>query len=159
MNAERRGATRVPVGFYVNEIIEERLRSSFATNLSASGLFLERTFESDRETPSREVHRGDVQLEIPLPGTTESLWVRGEVVYDSCGSVFHGRAVRFVAMARAHRQFLRGWLEDVASEVQEVVSTSVGVSIVRPPRYAGPRTHRYSATLPVSLAATGHEAA
>jgi hypothetical protein len=51
-----------------------------------------------------------VQLEIPLPTTSDSIWAKGEVVYDRIDALFHGTAVRFTGMARRHEQLLRDWL-------------------------------------------------
>jgi hypothetical protein len=51
-----------------------------------------------------------VQLEIPLPEAGETLWAKGEVVYDRFDSLFHGTAIRFASMARAHQRMLREWL-------------------------------------------------
>ena len=34
---------------------------------------------------------------LPLPGLSEPLWARGEVIYDRVDGLFHGQAIRFVA--------------------------------------------------------------
>jgi hypothetical protein len=55
-----------------------------------------------------------VQLEIPLPQTGDSIWARGEVIYDRFDALFHGTAVRFTGMARLHQRWLREWLRETS---------------------------------------------
>ena len=72
----RRRSQRQNVGFYLNQIIDDAPLRSFTTDLSAIGLYMER--------PAGPLDRRShtIQLEIPLPGAGETLWARGEVVYD-----------------------------------------------------------------------------
>ncbi len=129
MDHDRRQAARVPVGFYLNLLVDDRPYRCFTTNLSASGLYMEKVLTHV------ERRRDTVQVEIPLPGAGEPLWARAQVVYDCFDALFHGTAVRFTAMARRHRAALRGWLrEELASTMTgEVVVAGPGVSIFRPP--------------------------
>jgi len=104
MSQNRRRSQRLPVGFYVEQIIDEAPHRCFTSDLSAVGLYMERL-----ATPlSRQ--QGIVQVEIPLPDTGDSLWAKAEVVYDRFDALFHGTAVRFTAMARSHQRLLRDWL-------------------------------------------------
>lgn len=104
MSQNRRRSERLPVGFYVDQIIGDDLHRCFTTDLSALGIFVERVAEPlDRSTSV-------VQLEIPLPELGETLWAKGEVVYDRFDPLFHGMAIRFAGMARAHQRMLREWL-------------------------------------------------
>jgi hypothetical protein len=57
-----------------------------------------------------------VQLEIPLPHTSDSIWAKGEVIYDRVDALFHGTAVRFTGMARCHQRLLREWLRETGKE-------------------------------------------
>lgn len=99
----------MPVGFYIEQFIEDEPHRSFLSDLSAAGLYMERPVE----LLSR---RSDVvQVELPLPGE-EPLWAKCEVVYDRFDSLFHGTAVRFTAMARRHQRLLREWLRETSSE-------------------------------------------
>ena len=107
--SNRRQAPRSPVGFYIEQFIEDEPHRSFLTDLSAAGLYMERPIE----LLSR---RSDVvQVELPLPGE-ETLWAKCEVVYDRFDSLFHGTAVRFTGMARRHQRLLREWLRETSSE-------------------------------------------
>lgn len=119
----RRQSQRLPVGFYIEQIIEDEPHRSFMSDLSAAGLYMERPFE----LLSRRSNV--VQVELPLPGD-ETLWAKCEVVYDRFDSLFHGTAVRFTAMARKHQRLLREWLRETSSEQR----------VLEPRRHAMPST-------------------
>jgi hypothetical protein len=104
--SNRRRSERLPVGFYVDQIVGNDLHRCFTTDLSALGIFVERVAEPMRRSSAI------VQLEIPLPDSSDTLWAKGEVVYDRFDSLFHGTAIRFAGMARAHQKMLREWLWD-----------------------------------------------
>jgi hypothetical protein len=107
--SNRRRSERLPVGFYVDQIVGNDLHRCFTTDLSALGIFVERVAEPMRRSSAI------VQLEIPLPEAGETLWAKGEVVYDRFDSLFHGSAIRFAGMARAHQRMLRDWLWETQS--------------------------------------------
>ncbi|MBN1655799.1 MAG: hypothetical protein JXA30_18685 [Deltaproteobacteria bacterium] len=90
----------------MTQIISEQPHRCFTTDLSAIGLYAERLVEPF-ERNSRIV-----QIEIPLPGTSDAIWAKGEVVYDNFDSLFHGTAIRYTAMARFHQRMLREWLRE-----------------------------------------------
>lgn len=94
------------MGFYVDQVVGNDLHRCFTTDLSALGIFVERVAEPMQRSSSI------VQLEIPLPDSSDTLWAKGEVVYDRIDSLFHGQAIRFAGMARAHQKMLREWLWD-----------------------------------------------
>ena len=128
MDEDRRQATRVPVGFYLSQLVDDEPHRCFTTNLSASGLYMEKVL-----TPM-DRRRDVVQLEIPLPGLGDPLWTKAEVVYDCFDALFHGTAIRFTAMARKHRRLLREWVHSqMASVTPGEVVYAGGVSIFRPP--------------------------
>jgi hypothetical protein len=108
MNQNRRRSERLPVGFYVDQIVSEQPHRCFTTDLSAIGLYMERL-----STPLQR-STSVVQLEIPLPQTGDAIWAKGEVIYDRFDALFHGTAVRFTGMARLHQRWLREWLRETA---------------------------------------------
>ena len=67
MGTNRRRSERLPVGFYVDQIVGNDLHRCFTTDLSALGIFVERVAEPIRHNNSI------VQLEIPLPKANETL--------------------------------------------------------------------------------------
>ena len=104
MAQNRRRFHRLPVGFYVEQIIDDDPHRCFTSDLNALGMYMERV--------ASPLWRqcGVVQVEIPLPDTSDALWARAEVVYDRVDALFHGTAVRFTGMARSHQRLLREWL-------------------------------------------------
>ena len=90
--SDRRISTRIPVSVYLSQHVDGETHRCFVTNLSETGLYMERPMGSFLRTSSK------VQLEIPLPDREESIWASAEIVYDSFNALFHGSAVRFVAM-------------------------------------------------------------
>jgi hypothetical protein len=112
--SNRRRSHRLPVGFYVDQIIGDDPHRCFTTDLSAIGIYMERLTEPLQRSSSV------VQLEIPLPHTADSIWAKGEVVYDRFDALFHGTAVRFTGMARMHQRLLREWLRETARHARFV---------------------------------------
>ena len=110
MTSNRRRSARIPVGFYVDQIVREDPHRCFTTDLSSIGLYMERLAAPLERSSSV------VQLEIPLPSTSDSIWAKGEVIYDRFDTLFHGTAVRFTGMARQHQRLLREWLRETAWE-------------------------------------------
>ena len=108
MHHNRRRSERLPVGFYVEQIVGEAPHRCFTTDLSPVGLYMERVAAPLQRSSST------VQLEIPLPHTGDAIWARGEVVYDRFDALFHGTAVRFTGMARPHRLLLSEWLSETS---------------------------------------------
>lgn len=114
MAQNRRRFQRLPVGFYVEQIIDDDPHRCFTSDLSAFGMYMERL--------AAPLWRQSavVQVEIPLPDTSDSLWAKAEVVYDRVDSLFHGTAVRFTGMARSHQRLLREWLRETDPESRNV---------------------------------------
>ena len=102
----RRRSARLPVGFYVDQIVGDDPHRCFTTDLSSIGLYMERMVEPLRRSSKI------VQLESEVWGRGISSWAMGEVVYDRFDALFHGTAVRFTGMARFHQRMLREWLRE-----------------------------------------------
>ena len=129
MLSERRQAPRLPVGFYLSQVVDDQPERCFTTSLSSSGLYMERPLAHLERT------RDTVQVEIPLPGSPEPIWARARVIYDCFDALFHGTAVRFTAMPRGHRRLLREWLRErfAGMSTGQVVDAAPGISFFRPP--------------------------
>lgn len=106
MSDNRRRSQRTPVGFYVEQFIDDAPYRCFTTDMSAIGIYLERLAEPFQRNSNL------VQLEISLPGEGENIWASGEIVYDRLDSLFHGTAIRFRGMARRDQRMLREWLRE-----------------------------------------------
>ncbi len=110
-SVERRGAQRVSVEFFVQERDGDRLFVHPATNLSATGIFIESASYSLRNSMERRF----IDLEIDLADVSdtqtsqekvagEMIAVRGEVVGARRVRGFsHGLAVRFLNLTTADR--------------------------------------------------------
>lgn len=99
--AERRSWARVAVDLFVQERDGDRLFVHPATNLSASGIFIESHSYSLRNALDRRY----IDLEFQLPDQVEPIAVRGEVIGARRTRGFsHGLAVRFLDLAEADRR-------------------------------------------------------
>jgi hypothetical protein len=125
MGNNRRRSERMPVGFYVDQIVGDDTHRCFTTDLSALGIFVERVVDEPLRRCSNIV-----QLEIPLPEAGETLWAKGEVVYDRFDALFHGTAIRFAGMARMHQRLLRDWLWE--SNISDRRALSVATRVAEP---------------------------
>ena len=100
---DRRLGCRVPLELFMNEYVSERPHRALTTNISETGVFLNKVVSPLQRAWSV------VSLEFELPGTGEVIWARGEICHDSLDSYFHGEGVRFTGMARFHAQLLRDY--------------------------------------------------
>jgi len=105
---ERRGAQRVAVDFFVEEHDGDRLFVHPASNLSATGIFIESHAYSLRNA----VERRFIDLEFLLPDNDRAITVRGEVIGARPVRGFsHGLAVRFLDLAAEDGERLRLYIE------------------------------------------------
>jgi hypothetical protein len=112
---DRRGRDRVALKLAVNELVGERMHRGLTTNLSTTGLYLDRVFGAglDRLQLGREDRQ--VQLEFELPEANESIWAAGAICHDDLGmdgkvSMLHGTGVRFTAMAKKHERLIEDYV-------------------------------------------------
>jgi hypothetical protein len=100
-HANRRFDGRVPMEFYLNAYVEDRLQRGFTTNISETGVFLN-TLMYEPLPPFTPVG-----LEFTLPGERETIWAAGEIRFDTMDDYLLGRGIRFTAMAGLHARLLR----------------------------------------------------
>ena len=97
---ERRNASRAAVDLFVQERDGERLFVHPATNLSATGIFVESHSYSLRNALERKY----IDLEFALPDEDAFIAVRGEVIGARRIRGFaHGLAIRFLNLQPADR--------------------------------------------------------
>lgn len=127
--AERRDLERVPLEIFLDEYVDDRPHRALTTNLSASGLYMHRVATRTSKLFRRQSRH--VQLEFALPGTSDSIWARGEIRYDELGMDFvHGTGVALVDMARKHQQLIRDYLYETRKQrLQQILE------LVRANRY------------------------
>lgn len=113
MVIERRGAQRVAVDLFVQERDGDRLFVHPATNLSASGIFIESHSYSLRNALERRF----IELEFALPGDTVPIVVRGEVLgARRTGGFSHGLAVKFLDLASDAERRLAAFVQRKLAE-------------------------------------------
>jgi hypothetical protein len=80
-------------------------------NVSGAGIFTVRPTEQRLGDISR------VQLEIPLPEASESVWALGEVVFERPGRSCVGSGIRFLSMAHRDHRLIRDLVEERRQKV------------------------------------------
>jgi hypothetical protein len=109
-NHDRRDDDRVPLQVFLDEYIDDRPHRALTSNVSPTGLYLHRALSGGRRTDFRRQSR-HVQVELTLPGTSDSIWARGEIRYDDLGlDLVHGTGVHLTDLARGHRRLLRDFV-------------------------------------------------
>ena len=107
--SERRDLERVPLAIFLDEYIDDRPHRALTSNISATGLYMHRVATRASRYFRRQSRH--VQLELTLPGTSDSIWARGEIRYDELGlDLVHGTGVELVDMARGHQRLIRDYL-------------------------------------------------
>lgn len=105
MGIERRCALRVPDCRIITEINKENPSSSSVVNVSSTGVYTVKPKTVDRLGPRK------VQLEIPLPEVSETVWALGEVVFDRVSRKACGSGIRFLAMAGRDERLIQELIE------------------------------------------------
>jgi c-di-GMP-binding flagellar brake protein YcgR len=130
---ERRDLDRVPLQIFINEYVADRLHRAVTTNVSATGVYVNRVFSAGHRRLQFGREERFVQLEFALPGSSEIIWARGEVRFDNLGGeeeMVHGTGIEFVAIARGHARLLRQYiLERKRQRLQQILQ------LVRQNRY------------------------
>lgn len=110
---DRRGAHRVAVDLFVQERDGDRLFVHPATNLSATGIFIESHSYSLRNALERRY----IDLEFSLPDDHAVIGVRGEVLGARRTRGFsHGLAVRFLNLPEGDRTRISAFISGKLAE-------------------------------------------
>lgn len=94
---------RVDFPLFLNQYVGERRFRVLASNLSETGIFL------NRVEAGRRCQRTVCGIEIALPGTADTIWARGEISRQRPDQLVRGLGIRFSGIARADAQLLRSW--------------------------------------------------
>ena len=115
MTSNRRIA-RIPLQIALNEYVVDEPHRCMSLNLGLTGIYLQRLAQPVRR-PSV------VGLEFELPRTSETVWARGEVVFDQFDDYFHGTGVRFTGLTRFHERMIRDFvLEERERRLRKLLS-------------------------------------
>src|ERR1700753_210321 len=90
----RRADRRLRLQLYLNEYVKDREYRALATDISESGLSIQKLTEPVGP------HAPVVGIELELPGTSEIIWAAAEPRFDAVGADFHVSGLRFRGMAR-----------------------------------------------------------
>jgi hypothetical protein len=110
---ERRRAPRVPVSVYIHQHVEGQTHRCLASNLSLSGLYMERPISSFVR------HSAEIEIEIPLPDGAEPVRTTAEIVYDCFNALFHGSAVRFKRMSARDTARLCAFIASLCAPIRQ----------------------------------------
>jgi hypothetical protein len=90
----------------MNQYISDQPFRAMAGNVSETGVLLNRV-----KAPKRCLRESQrvVGLEFELPGTSETIWARGEICYQGADNYFYTDRVRFTAMPQVHARLLRDY--------------------------------------------------
>jgi len=105
MSQDRRENFRVSQSRLITEIVRERPFVSSITNLSSTGMFTVKPSGSGLCGPRI------VQLEIPLPEASETVWATGRITYETLSGGSIGAGIRFLNMAKAHESLINDLVE------------------------------------------------
>jgi len=111
MSQDRRENFRVPNSRLITEIVNENPFAASVTNLSHCGMYTVKPVSSGLRGPRL------VQLEIPVPEASETIWASGEIVYETRNARSIGAGIRFKAMANFHQRLLGELLEYQRHEI------------------------------------------
>jgi hypothetical protein len=117
----RRADKRLRLQLYLNEYIKDREYRALATDISESGLAVQKLTEP--VVPHAQV----VGIELELPGTSEVIWAAAEPRFDAVDNDFHVSGLRFRGMARKHQSLLRDYVRERRLRIAR---------LLRIPRYA-----------------------
>ncbi len=107
---DRRDDERIPLELFLTEYVDERPHRGVTTNISPLGLYMNRV-----QRPRWFMRESRlVQLELTLPGTSDSIWARGRIERDELElpELVHGTGIRIVDIARGHARMLRDFVEE-----------------------------------------------
>lgn len=111
MSSDRRENCRVPECRLITEIVTENPFAASIVNLSSTGLFTVKPVSCGLRGPRI------VQLEIPVPEASESVWATGEIMFETRSLDSIGSGIRFLNMARPHRAMIEDLVEYRRQEI------------------------------------------
>ena len=113
MSIDRRDRFRVPESILITEIVSENPFAASIVNLSYTGLYTVKPVTSGRRGPRI------IQMEIPLPEASESIWATGRIMFEAVSEKTIGSGIHFENMPRAHRSLLGDFLENRRRQILE----------------------------------------
>jgi c-di-GMP-binding flagellar brake protein YcgR len=101
--ADRRNANRAAATFGVSEADGTRIHLCQAEDIAIGGITIKHAPGLSHEP------RTEVALRFALPGSTEEIEARGEIVSDSKAGRFRRTGVRFIAVRPEHQKLIAAY--------------------------------------------------
>jgi hypothetical protein len=111
-NEDKRESSRIPLQATVTEHLHDYSQQSLLLNIGTTGLFVNRLNSPHVQAFDAAPRRSIVGLEFELPDVSETIWASGEVRHGQHDALFSGSGVRFVSIAKAHRQLIDDYVRD-----------------------------------------------
>ncbi len=116
-SVNRRQDQRIALQLFLNEYVGDRAHRCMATNLSSSGLYVNRLLRPEPQ-PSRVVG-----LEFSLPGISEVIWARGEYRFDQVDPYFRSTGIEITGIARVHQRLIHEYVsEERAKQLRRLLA-------------------------------------
>ncbi len=116
---DRRDTVRVPDNRLITEIIDDKPNAASVINMSGYGIY---TIKASPRAPQGP---RIIQLEIPVPEASDSIWAMGEVVFERVGMSCVGAGIRLLNMADRHHSLLRDMVEYRRQEILQRMMTGI----------------------------------
>jgi c-di-GMP-binding flagellar brake protein YcgR len=100
---ERRAAGRTPATFAVSEAAGPHLHLCQAEDIAIGGITIKHARGLSHEP------RTEVALRFALPGSSQEIEARGEIVSDAKAGRFRRTGVRFIAVRPEHQQLIAAY--------------------------------------------------
>jgi uncharacterized protein (TIGR02266 family) len=107
---DRRSSERIPVEMWVEESTERELYFQRGANISAGGIYLERTIPHARGTV--------VNLQFTLPDETAPIKVKGEIVNVGEHSAELGMGIKFLDLAEPDRERIQQFIQRASQKTK-----------------------------------------
>jgi len=102
-DADRRNASRTSATFGVSEKDGTRIHLCQAEDIAIGGITIKHADGLSHEL------RTEVALRFALPGSSEQIEARGEIVSDAKAGKFRRTGVRFIAVRPEHQQLIAAY--------------------------------------------------
>lgn len=104
---DRRLGFRVDLEIFLNQYIQDRPVRALTTNLSETGIYLNRAQMPVGCRPYSRTRT--IGLEFELPGTRELIWARGEICHEVDDKMVTGTGIRFTGIPVRHARLIRDY--------------------------------------------------
>ncbi len=95
---------RAPLNVLLNKVLGESMFMCRAADISEGGIFLNTLLEP-------RFRGAEVGVELKLPGESEIVWARGQIVREGRRRLWEGTAIRFTILPEAYRRLIARYVQ------------------------------------------------